>query len=58
MVSETRLADYWDISQRTLQRWRSKGCGPEFVRIGGVIRYPLERIQEYEQEHRGSAGTP
>jgi hypothetical protein len=27
------------ISPRTFQRWRQRGCGPKFMRIGNQIRY-------------------
>ncbi len=27
------------VSQRTLQRWRQEGSGPEFIRVGRQIRY-------------------
>ena len=27
------------ISPRTFQRWRQRGCGPQFLRIGSQIRY-------------------
>jgi hypothetical protein len=27
------------ISPRTLQRWRQRGTGPTFVRVGNLIRY-------------------
>ena len=27
------------ISQRTLQRWRLEGVGPEFLKLGRLVRY-------------------
>jgi hypothetical protein len=37
------------ISVRTLAKLRSKGGGPEFIRIGGKIFYPIEKIAEWER---------
>ncbi len=40
------------ISPRTLAYWRSIGFGPEYVRIGKSIRYPIEGLQRFlEQNH-------
>jgi hypothetical protein len=49
-VSEARLARHWDISGRTLQRWRSLGHGPRFRIIGGSVRYRIRDILEYEAQ--------
>lgn len=47
-LSERGLARRWNVSQRTLQRWRSDRRGPPWLRIGGVIRYALEDVLAYE----------
>lgn len=39
LLTEVKAADLLSISIRTLQAWRSKGCGPAFVRLGRAIRY-------------------
>lgn len=40
-ISEAELATRWDLSPRTLRRWRSEGHGPRFATLGNSIRYPL-----------------
>ena len=50
-LSEKALARRWDISHRTLQRWRAEGNGLPYVKIGGRVRYPLDIIEAYEAEH-------
>jgi hypothetical protein len=55
-VSEAALAVRWDISCRTLQRWRSQREGPAFSIIGGSVRYRVEDILHYETRHRGDVG--
>ncbi|MCG7927944.1 MAG: DNA-binding protein [Candidatus Thiodiazotropha taylori] len=41
----------WDVSQRTLERWRSIGWGPIFLKIGGRVVYRVEYILAYEEQH-------
>ena len=48
-ISQKDLAQRWNLSPRTLERWRWLKRGPTFVKIGGSIRYRLEDIQSYEQ---------
>ncbi len=55
-VSEATLAHHWDISCRTLQRWRRLRDGPAFSIIGGSVRYRVQDILDYESRHRSSAG--
>ncbi|WP_324754002.1 hypothetical protein [Roseovarius sp. Pro17] len=54
-VSEATLAHHWDISCRTLQRWRSLREGPAFSIIGGSVRYRIQDIFDYENRHRNNA---
>jgi Helix-turn-helix domain len=39
LLTEVQAADYLKLSMRTLQAWRVKGTGPQFVRAGRAIRY-------------------
>ncbi len=50
-MNQQELAEYWGISTRTLERWRSIGWGPKFIKIGGRVVYRVEDILEYEIEH-------
>jgi hypothetical protein len=47
--NQVQLARRWNISERTLERWRWKHQGPAFLKIGGHVVYRLEDIEEYEQ---------
>ena len=40
-LNQAELADRWDLSQRTLERWRAIGWGPCFLKIGGRVVYRL-----------------
>ncbi|MFN7226517.1 MAG: helix-turn-helix transcriptional regulator [Holosporales bacterium] len=45
------LAQRWKLSPSTLERWRWLGVGPNFVKIGGRIRYRLDEVEAYETTH-------
>lgn len=49
-LNQIELADRWNISHRTLERWRWSGDGPDFVKIGGRVVYRLEDVEAYERE--------
>jgi predicted site-specific integrase-resolvase len=51
-LNQARLADRWQISPRTLERWRWKGEGPAFVKIGGRVVYRLDDILAFETARR------
>lgn len=50
-INQKQLANYWGISERTLERWRGIGYGPVFIKIGGRVIYRQEDILEYENTH-------
>jgi predicted site-specific integrase-resolvase len=43
------LAERWRVSPRTLERWRSDGEGPPWVRLKGKVIYPAEGVRAYER---------
>lgn len=48
VLSETELAHRWGVSPKTLQRWRTEGRGPKYLKLSKRVTYPLEAIGEYE----------
>ena len=40
------------ITLRTLARWRTDGEGPDFIKIGRRIVYPLADVRAWEEERR------
>ena len=34
-INQVQLTDRWNLSQRTLKRWRSVGWEPVFIKLGG-----------------------
>lgn len=49
-LSEHELAEKWGISHRTLQRWRWLNQGPNYLKIGGRVRYRPEDIEAFEKK--------
>ena len=47
-LNENELAERWGISPKTLQRWRSEGRGPRYLKLSKRVTYPLEEIQTFE----------
>ncbi|WBL32176.1 helix-turn-helix domain-containing protein [Sinirhodobacter sp. HNIBRBA609] len=51
-VPERDLAERWQRSIRTLQRWRAEGYGPAHMTIGGSVFYRTRDILEFEARMR------
>lgn len=47
-LNQQALADRWDMSPRTLEQWRYRGCGPRFLKIGGRVLYRLADVETFE----------
>ncbi len=58
-LNQIELADRWNISERTLERWRWLDEGPAYLKIGGRVVYRLEDVEHYEAENlRTSTSAP
>jgi predicted site-specific integrase-resolvase len=49
-LNQTQLSQRWDVAEATLERWRSDGNGPVFLKIQGRVLYRLEDIEAFETE--------
>ena len=50
MMNENELATRWNISPKTLQRWRSEGRGPRFIKLSKRVVYPIDEVLDYESQ--------
>lgn len=41
------LGHRFQVSPGTLGNWRTKGLGPEFIRIGGLVRYSPAAVEAW-----------
>ncbi len=48
VLSEADLASRWDMSPKTLQRWRMEGRGPHYLKLGKRVNYPLKAVIAFE----------
>jgi hypothetical protein len=56
-LNQIDLARRWNISPRTLERWRWLKTGPEYLKIGGHVVYRLDDIERYETGQAKNPGT-
>ena len=47
-LNQSQLADRWDISEASLERWRSEGIGPVFLKLQGRVLYRVEDVETFE----------
>jgi len=47
--NQRQLAARWDISEATLERWRSEGIGPKFLKLCGRVLYRQVDIEAFEE---------
>lgn len=54
-INENELAERWGLSPKTLQRWRSEGRGPRYLKLSKRVTYLMEDILAFEMESMHSA---
>jgi predicted site-specific integrase-resolvase len=47
-LNQRQLAERWNVAEATLERWRSTGIGPVYLKLQGRVLYRVEDIEEYE----------
>ena len=59
LVKDGKAAEILDLEVATLRRWRWKGCGPRYLKLGGAVRYELAEIEAFkEASRRASTSDP
>jgi len=49
-MTQTDLAERWQISEATLERWRTEAGGPVFLKLGAQVRYRVRDVEAFEAE--------
>ena len=49
-LNQFHLADRWNVSEATLERWRTDGLGPIFLKLQGRVLYRVEDVETFETE--------
>jgi hypothetical protein len=49
-MTQTELAERWQISEAALERWRTEAGGPVFLKLGAQVRYRVHDVEAFEAE--------
>jgi len=47
LLTERDVSSEYDFSPKTLQGWRLRGGGPEYVKCGRSVRYRREAVERW-----------
>jgi predicted ATPase len=50
LLSEGQAAVVLTVKIKTLQAWRGRGGGPKFVKVGRLVRYRQEDLEQFLSE--------
>jgi predicted DNA-binding transcriptional regulator AlpA len=51
LYTPRETANKLNSNERTLERWRTQGTGPAYVKIGRRVAYTHSAIREFIQQH-------
>lgn len=46
-LTPQQVAERLQISVRLLEKWRHRRTGPRFVKVGHLVRYPIEDVEQW-----------
>ena len=52
LITSSQLAERLGLKSQTLSKWRTKGSGPDFVRLHGDIYYEEAVVQKWLDSNR------
>ena len=58
LLTQAALARRWKVSPRTLERWRWLGRGPQYMKVGGQVRYRIADVAAYEAAQLRATSIP
>ncbi|MFO1261796.1 MAG: helix-turn-helix domain-containing protein [Rhodoferax sp.] len=57
-LGQKELADRWRVSEASLERWRSEGIGPKFLKLCGRVLYRQVDIEAFEESCLSTSTKP
>ncbi len=45
-----QLSKRWMLAPKTLEKWRYKGVGPQYIKVGNRVLYPVQDVLAFEQQ--------
>jgi predicted DNA-binding transcriptional regulator AlpA len=55
--SSAEVAEVLGIPEKTLREWRSRGIGPEYLKVGRYVRYRWSAVNAWLDTRRAGKGT-
>lgn len=57
LLTTPEAAQLLKLKKNTLEIWRFQGTGPDYIKIGRTVRYPVDALKSYlaENTHKTSA---
>jgi excisionase family DNA binding protein len=55
LLSPADVASYLGVPLRTIYGWRSRGEGPRGYRVGRHVRYALDDVDAWLEDHRDAS---
>jgi hypothetical protein len=49
LLTEDQVSERWNIPVSTLRYWRGSGEGPNFLKLGRLVRYDAAALEAYLQ---------
>ena len=49
-LNQTDLATRWNMSRKTLEKWRWRNMGPRYLKLGSRVRYSIADIEAFEAD--------
>ncbi len=47
-LNQKQLAERWQVSEASLERWRSEKLGPDYLKLHGRVLYRHQDIEAFE----------
>ena len=47
LLTETEVAELYEVTKPCLRRWRHEGRGLPFVKVGRLVRYRQEDVEAF-----------
>lgn len=47
LLTPSKAAEVLDVNTKTLANWRSLGIGPAYIKVGRLVKYTEEAINEW-----------
>jgi excisionase family DNA binding protein len=55
LLTPDEVAVFLGVPLRTIYRWRSRGDGPRGYRVGRHVRYRVDDIEDWLEDHRDAS---